>query len=182
MSNEEGKVNIHGRTYLTVAYRVNQLREKHPTWSILTEIISAAELVVMKATIQDEERRILATGHAEEKRGSTNINKTSALENAETSAIGRALAALGYGGTEYASADEVANAISQQNDEEGVQKRRERMITMLSNNIDRCETKASLTRLWSTTAADLRDLLDEEFKQKAACFPEEGVGDPMENK
>ena len=148
----------------------------------LTEIISAAELVVMKATIQDEERRILATGHAEEKRGSTNINKTSALENAETSAIGRALAALGYGGTEYASADEVANAISQQNDEEGTQKRRERMITMLSNNIDRCESKASLTRLWSTAAADLRDLLDEEFKQKAACFPEEGIGDPMEDK
>ena len=45
-------------------------------------------------------------------------SRTSALENAETSAIGRALAALGLAGTEYASADEVANAITQQNDGE----------------------------------------------------------------
>ena len=44
------------------------------------------------------------------------INATSALENAETSAIGRRLSALGFGGTEYASADEVANAIQQQQD------------------------------------------------------------------
>ena len=43
------------------------------------------------------------------------INKTSALENAETSAVGRALAFLGFAGTEIASADEVANAIKQQN-------------------------------------------------------------------
>ena len=42
------------------------------------------------------------------------INKTSALENAETSALGRALAAFGLHGSEYASADEVATAVKQQ--------------------------------------------------------------------
>ena len=68
----------------------------------------------MKATISDEQGRVRATGHAEEVRASSQINKTSALENAETSAIGRALAALGYAGTEFASADEVAQAITQQ--------------------------------------------------------------------
>jgi hypothetical protein len=43
------------------------------------------------------------------------------LENAETSAIGRALAAFGLGGTEFATADEVANAIGQQRAAEAVQ-------------------------------------------------------------
>jgi hypothetical protein len=58
----------------------------------------------------------LATGYSEEVRAASKINATSALENAETSAIGRCLSALGFGGTEYASADEVANAIQQQQD------------------------------------------------------------------
>jgi hypothetical protein len=69
----------------------------------------------MKSIIADETGRILATGHAEEYRKSSQINGTSALENAETSAHGRSLAALGIGGTEFASANEVQNAIHQQN-------------------------------------------------------------------
>jgi hypothetical protein len=75
----------------------------------------------MKASISNEQGRLLATGFAEEVRAASKINRTSALENAETSAIGRALAALGLAGTEYASADEVANAISQQNDGEFIE-------------------------------------------------------------
>jgi hypothetical protein len=61
----------------------------------------------MKATILNEQGRVLATGHSEEYRADGKINATSALENSETSAIGRALAALGLGGTEFATADEV---------------------------------------------------------------------------
>jgi len=115
MSKDSGIVEIHGKQYQTVAYRVGKFREKYPAHSLTTEIVHRdSELVVMKATIADENNRILATGHSEEVRKSTQINRTSALENAETSAIGRALAALGLGGTEFASADEVANAIGQQ--------------------------------------------------------------------
>jgi hypothetical protein len=72
----------------------------------------------MKAFIRDlmkEGRPVVAVGHAEENRQASTINKTSALENCETSAYGRALAAFGFAGTEFASADEVAQAISQQN-------------------------------------------------------------------
>ena len=59
------------------------------------------------------------TGHAEETIGSSQINKTSALENCETSAIGRALAMMGIGVDEsIASADEVANAVFQQKEED----------------------------------------------------------------
>ena len=116
MANNDGKVQIHGKTYLTVAYRVNEFRKDKPDWGIYTELVSAdAEIVIMKATIFDQTGNTIGTGYAEERRTSSQINKTSALENCETSAIGRALAACGYGGTEYASANEVENAIHQQN-------------------------------------------------------------------
>lgn len=110
-----GVVDIHGKQYLTVAYRVNEFRNQHEDkYSLTTEIIQNDDgIVIMKATIKDA-TRVIATGYAEEVRGSTNINKTSALENCETSAMGRALAAFGYAGTEYASADEVQHAIKQQ--------------------------------------------------------------------
>jgi len=111
---DTGIVNIHGKQYKTVALRVLEFREKYPLGSIESAVLSAGELVQVRATIKDEDGRVIATGLAEELRGSTNINKTSALENAETSAVGRALAFFGLGGTEIASADEVANAIAQQ--------------------------------------------------------------------
>lgn len=115
MKPDSGKVMIHGKEYTTVASRVFNFRTMKPLWCIATEVLFRdAEVVVMKATILDESGVIKATGHAEEVRASSQINKTSALENAETSAIGRALAALGMAGTEFASADEVAQAIKQQ--------------------------------------------------------------------
>jgi hypothetical protein len=110
-----GIVNIHGKQYETVALRVKKFRDAHPNYRLLTEIVSRDEdCVVMVARIANEKGEILATGHSEEYRHTSQINRTSALENAETSAIGRALASLGLGGTEFASADEVANAITQQ--------------------------------------------------------------------
>jgi hypothetical protein len=116
MANDSGVVNIHGKAYETVALRVRKFREgAGKECSLTTEIVSRDdECVVMKATIATPDGRILATGHSEEYRHTSQINRTSALENAETSAIGRALAALGLGGTEFATADEVANAITQQ--------------------------------------------------------------------
>lgn len=115
MANNTGIVNIHGKQYETVALRVKKFRDAHPDYRLMTEIVSRDdECVVMRAVIANEKGEVLATGHSEEQRAASQINRTSALENAETSAIGRALAALGLGGTEFASADEVANAIGQQ--------------------------------------------------------------------
>ena len=113
----EGIVSIHGKDYKTVAYRVNEFREKHPDFTIQTDLVEANDvLVIVKASIFNTESRLLATGYAEEVRAASKINRTSALENAETSAIGRALSALGLGGSQYASADELVNALQQQND------------------------------------------------------------------
>ena len=113
----KGEVEIHGSTYLSVARRVDDFRksEEFKGWSIETELVSAEDsMVVMKSTIRDSDGKVAATGYAEEDRSFGKINKTSALENCETSAVGRALAFLGLGGSEIASADEVAGAINQQ--------------------------------------------------------------------
>ena len=109
-------VNIHGKEYRTVAERIAEFWGKYPVteWSITTEKVSEeAGLITVKATISHLDR-VVATGYSDEIRGSSNINRTSALENAETSAVGRALAFIGLGGTEIASADEVAQAIHKQ--------------------------------------------------------------------
>jgi len=129
-----GIVNIHGKEYKTVALRVAEFRETHAIddgWGILDSELPAPEgYVKVAAMIVDPEGRNVASGLAEEKRDATQINKTSALENCATSAIGRALAAAGYGGTEFASANEVQNAIHQQ--EERVEETPDR-ITPVDN-------------------------------------------------
>ena len=109
-------VKIHGKEYRTVAERVNLFHEenKDVVKSIKTKILlNNDKVVAMRTTIKIGD--CVYHGHAQEVYGSTQVNETSALENCETSAIGRALASAGFGGTEFASADEVANAISQQN-------------------------------------------------------------------
>lgn len=117
---EHGKMEFRGKKYSTVALRVEMLRRHFNTdASIRTRIIHTDDhSVVMEARVyikREDGWRFVANGYAEEKRGATNVNKTSALENCETSAIGRALAALGLGGGEYATADELTGAITQQN-------------------------------------------------------------------
>lgn len=113
---DTGIVNIHGKEYKTVAKRVDEFRKEYKQeLGIQTSLVSIDErTVVIKAEIINKEGFVIATGYAEENRQSSTINKTSALENCETSAIGRALANFGLAGGEYASADEVAQAIVQQ--------------------------------------------------------------------
>ena len=106
---------IHGKEYKTVAERVTEIHttNKDKPLSIETELVSWNEgVVIFKATVSTGSG--VFTGYAYEREGSSQINKTSALENCETSSIGRAVAAAGFSGSEYASANEVENAIKQQ--------------------------------------------------------------------
>ena len=115
----KGEVDIHGKVYLTVARRINDFREAHPQYGIHSKVIAVdAESVLVQSVITDETGREISSGIAEEVRTASKINRTSAVENCETSAVGRALAFFGMAGTEIASADEVAGAISQQNEAE----------------------------------------------------------------
>lgn len=113
---EEAKVDVKGKKYAMVNDRVKAFRMVCPNGAINTDIISLGDgIVTIKATVSDEEGRILGTGTAQEKESSSYINKTSFIENCETSAVGRALgfAGIGVDGS-MASAEEVANAILNQ--------------------------------------------------------------------
>jgi len=106
------KIDIKGKQYASVASRVEAFRTHFPTASIETVLVHDDEQrVVIQARIRIGEN-LISTGYAEEVRGDGWINATSALENAETSAIGRSLSAFGLSGSEYASANEVTNAVN----------------------------------------------------------------------
>lgn len=91
-------LNLRGKDYLEVKYRLVWFREEHPTWGIETEFLYQGEAAaIAKATIKDDAGRILATAHKhEDKKGFPDF-----LEKAETGAVGRALALIGYG-TQFA--------------------------------------------------------------------------------
>ena len=107
---------IKGKAYAEVNERIKAFRMLFPNGTISTDIVSLEDGVcVMKAIAMNEAGCILATGYAYEKEGSTFINKTSYIENAETSAVGRCLGMLGIGiDTSIASYEEVTNAMEQQ--------------------------------------------------------------------
>lgn len=126
MSNAKIKTtNIKGKQYAEVHERIKHFRGEpnYASLGINTEVLEwdkDKEEIIIRATIYDTNRdigRILASGIAHERRDDKQsfVNKTSYVENAETSAIGRALACMGIGIEDaYASAFEVANAIAQQ--------------------------------------------------------------------
>lgn len=109
---------IKGKQYSEVNQRIKAFRMVYPTGTIKTEMISNENGVcVFRAYVYDGSK-LLATGTAYEKENSTFINKTSYIENCETSALGRALGIAGFGiDTSVASAEEVQNAINNQGDD-----------------------------------------------------------------
>ena len=112
---EKGKKTTH---YVMVNERVKAFRSICPAGRITTKIVCIENgIVTMMAEVADEAGNVIATGFAQEKESSSFINKTSYIENCETSAVGRALgfAGIGIDGS-MASAEEVANAIMNQRD------------------------------------------------------------------
>lgn len=124
-------IDIKGKDYNTVNQRVLAFRELFPEGSIQTEILSHEnDTVLMKATVFDGAGHIIATGHASEEKELTYINKTSYIENCETSAVGRALGFIGIGATEaIASVEEMKKA------EEEKQKELEKNRTKALNDL-----------------------------------------------
>jgi len=108
--------NIKGKDYAEVNQRIKAFRMVYPMGTIGTEMMQNENGVcIFRAVIRNEDGDVIATGTAYEKEGSTFINKTSYIENCETSAVGRALGMAGFGiDTSVASAEEVQNAIANQ--------------------------------------------------------------------
>ena len=109
-------INIKGKEYVPVTERVKEFHRIYPDYKLLTDIVHFDEnSVIMVAKIYDQDGKLIANGHAQEDRNASNINKTSYVENCETSAVGRAIGMLGIGiDASMASADEVANAVDRQ--------------------------------------------------------------------
>src|SRR3954463_16687896 len=87
-------LSLRGKDYLEVKYRLVWFREEHPDWSIETELVSTTETTACaRAVVRESSGRIIATSHKFE----TEQGFPDFLEKAETGAIGRALALIGYG-------------------------------------------------------------------------------------
>lgn len=111
------------KEYAEVNQRIKAFRMLYPEGFIHTELVSNVDGVcVIRAKVGFEDEKghhVLGTGTAYEKETSSFINKTSYIENCETSAVGRALGMLGIGvDTSVASAEEVQNAMLNQDKSE----------------------------------------------------------------
>lgn len=152
--------NIKGKDYAEVNQRIKAFRLVHPSGCITTEIVKLKDgIVTMKASVFDEAMRLLGTGYAQEKEQSSYINKTSYIENCETSAIGRALGMCGYGvDVSVASAEEVQNAINIQ--EEDKKKLNELSIsyTELRTTLTNlgCDFRSDETNKWVCEKAKIK--------------------------
>lgn len=93
---KEKAIDIKGKKYVLVSDRVLYFNENYPNWSIQTTRESAGDMEIVKAFVVPdmEQPNRMFTGYSQAKWGDWFINKTSALENAETSAVGRALAMM----------------------------------------------------------------------------------------
>ena len=155
-------VNIKGKQYSTVAERHRFLLKYFPETRIDEQIFFQDEKrVITKTTLYIGETPY-ATGHAEEKRDSSFINKTSALENCLSSSLGRCLAAFGLHGSEFASAEELANALKQQSNGQAKDLPIEKQTTVTRLN--------ALYSDWKTK----NDLIEGRFKKQEETINQKG--------
>ena len=133
-------VSIKGKQYAIVVERHKHLLQRFPEARFNEEILHHDnDRVIVKVELYIGDT-IYSVGHAEEFRNSSYINKTSALENASTSALGRCLAAFGLSGSEFASAEELVNALNNQGNSKQVS---------INEQIKKQTTETKLTALYS---------------------------------
>ena len=139
-ANKIPTVDIKGKKYSTVNERHRHLLQYFPEARFNEEILfHDNERVVVKTELYISDT-IYAVGHAEEHRNANFINKTSAMENCSSSALGRCIAAFGLSGSEYASAEELVNALNNQGNNKQVS---------INEQIKKQKTETKLTALYT---------------------------------
>ena len=153
-------VKIRDKEYVEVNERLKAFRTlpEYKGYSLESDVIALENgVITIKATIKDADGRIIATGLAQEKESSSFINKTSFVENCETSAWGRALGNLGIGiDTSVASAEEVVNAVNNQVDlSQPITEQEEKALDEefkdleIFNGLRACSDMTNLKKYWS---------------------------------
>ena len=196
---EHGKVFIErkgkpGKWYPTVALRVESFRRFFRTdYGLVTEQLTREgddpDIVVMRATVIHYHApgathgRPIATGHAEEVRGKGQVNMTSALENCETSAIGRALAAFGLVGDEMASAQEMEQAMHEQQKPSATVEQTGELIQLCKDHgMSEADIEAYRGTLrvssWADLTSERADRLLEKMRAKYATEQAADAADP----
>ena len=146
----EKAIDIHGKSYVLVSDRVLHFNEIYPSGCIKTKLISPpdSQMVVIKAQVTPDIQKPIRyfTGYSQAKWGEGMVNKTAALENAETSAVGRALGMMGIGVIDsIASADEVNKAVQSTKEYPATEKQRKMIFALIKQKgIDPEETKESI--------------------------------------
>tara|TARA_Y100000114_G_scaffold4943_1_gene4116 strand:+ start:1852 stop:2364 length:513 start_codon:yes stop_codon:yes gene_type:complete len=159
MSNYKFKTtNIRGKQYVEVNERIKFFRQEdeYKNWTISTEFTALdSEMCVCKCIIADVNQRVIATGHAHEERSASHINKTSYVENCETSAIGRALAMMGIGiDTSIASANEVEDAIAKQESSARVDNIMDKAVAFIKTSTDKRKAYDSIVTKYGDLLTD----------------------------
>jgi len=157
-------VNIKGKEYVEVNERIKYFRERFKGYALLSEMVSNENgICIIKSKIINSDGVEVANGYAYEKEGSTFINKTSYIENCETSSWGRCLANFGIGiDSSVASADEVENAIKQQGSDQK-KKAEER---------DKYKKEFTIDNLYELLAVNNIEIID--FQEKL-CITKENI-------
>ena len=164
---------IKGKGYIEVNQRIKAFRQVYPTGTISTEILSLENgVVMMKTTVLDDNGETLATGLAYEKESSSFINKTSFIENCETSAIGRALGFCGFGiDSSVASAEEVENAmLNQGNQDKQERNASPKQVALLEKiyqgeNLDKLLKYNNLEKLEDISMTKASELISKNMKK-----------------
>ena len=170
-------IDIKGKPYIEVNERIKHFWELYSPdkcRQINTIMLSNENgICIFKAEIWVG-GEILATGHAYEKEGSTFINKTSYIENCETSAVGRALGILGIGiDTSIASAEEVQNAIANQGDKKKPEKEFTKTSADFEMEMDQHATVKSLANWWIKNNRKMKKELSENDFIKAEKYKDQ---------
>tara|TARA_Y100000015_G_scaffold15623_1_gene14948 strand:- start:21 stop:620 length:600 start_codon:yes stop_codon:yes gene_type:complete len=156
-----------GKKYTEVFVRVEAFRKAFGTdLGIDTNIIvDDGQRVVVQAKVIDKTGAIIGSGIAEEIRGSSNVNRTSAIENGETSAIGRALSSLGLHGGSYASSFEID--VAQHNDqaitENDIKQQWQDYVNGCKTMIDTATNMRELYRVNDSLPDEAMDTLKHQF-------------------
>lgn len=161
-------IDIKGKQYVPVNERLKYFRENFQGYRLLSELVSNVDGVcVFKATVYNEKGEPVASGYSQEKEADTRsmVNKTSYIENSETSSWGRALGNFGIGiDSSVASADEVANAINTTNHTT------KKADTSVMAKIQVAKTRKELEAIWKDLDEDEQDLYIDKIKVRQSIL------------